>query len=367
MDGDSTRAEDHAVSGGATPDLAPVSGAERISSLDFIRGIAVMGILAANIVAFGQPFIAYMYPAAFLTEHGPVSDWLLVAQFVLIDSKMRGLFTLLFGAGLYLFMERTWARGGSRRLQIWRLVILLAFGLIHFFLIWMGDILMYYAIFGFLVVACLRWSARTQLLVGLIGYLLGALAYLVFMSFPFAIAETSLGDSASFSETREGLEQGKIKGLEDGAVETELIVSGDYLGTVEHRAVEHGVDPILNTFMFGLETFPLMLIGVALYRLGFFSGGFSSTAMRRWGWAGVLSGGLVFLAIGLFLKQVDFGYYAMLAAFMGWSPLPQLAMVLGLAALLVEYSPRWTGWLAERIRAAGRAAFTNCFFPNVQE
>ncbi|WP_249171742.1 hypothetical protein [Erythrobacter sp. JK5] len=79
--------------------LAPVTASERIGSLDFIRGIAVMGILAANIVAFGQPFQAYMYPDAFLTEHGPVSDWLLIGQLVLIDGKMRGLFTLLFGPG----------------------------------------------------------------------------------------------------------------------------------------------------------------------------------------------------------------------------------------------------------------------------
>lgn len=359
MDGVSSDEAAHMAPVGTTPDLAPVTGAERISSLDFIRGIAVMGILAANIVAFGQPFIAYMYPEAFLTEHGPVSDWLLVAQFVLIDSKMRGLFTLLFGAGLYLFMERTWQRGGSRWLQVWRLVILLAFGLIHFFLIWMGDILMYYAIFGFLAVACLRWSARTQLVVGLLAYVIGALAYLGFMSFPYAIAETSLGESPQFSETRAALAEGMQKGLDDGAVEAELVRSGDYLGQVEHRATEHGSDPIFNITMFGLETFPLMLIGVALYRFGFFSGEFSSGKMRRWGWAGVFAGGLAFLAIGLFLKQVDFGYYAMLAAFMGWSPLPQLAMVLGLAALLVEYSPRWTGWLAERIRAAGRAAFTN--------
>ena len=50
---------------------SPVIGADRIGSLDFIRGIAVMGILAANIVAFGQPFAAYMYPDSFLTEHGP--------------------------------------------------------------------------------------------------------------------------------------------------------------------------------------------------------------------------------------------------------------------------------------------------------
>src|SRR3546814_14379458 len=97
-----------------------------------------MGILAANIVAFGQPFSAYMYPDAFLTDHGPVSDWLWAVQFVLIDGKMRGLFTLLFGAGMMLFIERSWARDETRWLQARRLFWLILVGLIHFFLLWLG-------------------------------------------------------------------------------------------------------------------------------------------------------------------------------------------------------------------------------------
>ena len=55
----------------AAPDQAVprAMAGNRIASLDFIRGIAVMGILAANIIAFGQPFAAYMYPDAFLVPH----------------------------------------------------------------------------------------------------------------------------------------------------------------------------------------------------------------------------------------------------------------------------------------------------------
>ena len=45
--------------------VAPTAKAERIESLDFIRGIAVMGILVANIIAFGQPFNAYIVPSFF--------------------------------------------------------------------------------------------------------------------------------------------------------------------------------------------------------------------------------------------------------------------------------------------------------------
>ena len=129
--------------GAATPDtgksapIAPVSASSgaRIASLDFIRGIAVMGILAANIVAFGQPTTAYMWPDGFLVPPNDPDHVMWAMQFVLVDGKMRGLFTLLFGAGMYLFMEKAWAKGAGRWLQARRLFWLLLFGTVHFFLI----------------------------------------------------------------------------------------------------------------------------------------------------------------------------------------------------------------------------------------
>ena len=339
---------------------APVTASERIESLDFIRGLAVMGILAANIVAFGQPFSAYMWPDAFLVPVNDPGGWQWIAQFVLVDGKMRGLFTLLFGAGMYLFMERAWARGGTRWLQVWRLFILMLFGLVHFFLIWMGDILFYYAVIGFLVVTCLRWSAKAQLWVGLLGYLFGILFFAAAMSVPFMAVDTPLGDEgAPFEEARADIMSGKAMQLEDGLYEAQLVEAGDYAGVVAHRFAEHAADPIANTLLFASETFPLMLIGIALFRFGFFSGGFSRSKMILWGWIGLIAGALGHLAIGLFVQSTGFSFHATLAAFIAWSPLPRLWMVLGMAALLVAYSPAWTGWLAERVRAAGRAAFTN--------
>jgi len=356
--------------GDATPDgagdarlgdgaIAPVAANERIESLDFIRGIAVMGILAANIVGFGQPFLAYLYPAAFLTEHGAASEWMWIAQFVLVDGKMRGLFTLLFGAGLYLFMERVWARGGTRWRQMWRLAVLLVFGLVHFFLMWAGDILFYYAAIGFLVVPCLRWGVKAQLWTGLVGYVFGALLYAAALSFPFAVVETAAGETGDLAELREEMLADQERQLADDAVISEFKLSGDYAGLVAYRVREEWFVPLANLAVFVFETLPLMFLGVALYRLGFFSGAFDARRMRFWGWTGVIAGGLMHFGIGLFVREGGFAFYTVQAAFIGWSPLPRLAMVLGLAALMVEYSPRWTGELAERVRAAGRVAFTN--------
>lgn len=340
--------------------VAPVTEGSRIEALDFIRGLAVMGILAANIVAFGQPFEAYMYPTAFKVDAGDPGGWMWIAQFILIDGKMRGLFTLLFGAGMYLFMEKAWAKGATRGLQAWRLAILMAFGMIHFFFIWPGDILFYYALFGLVVLACLSWKARTQLWVGLAGYMIGVVFYAVAMSFPWAVVDTPLGASSpDMLAMRAEMLAGIDEALAHGAVPNAAITTGNYSALVSHRLTEQWLEPWNNALFFALETIPLMLIGVGLYRMGFFAGEFPRPAMIRWGWIGLIAGGIAHLAIGLAIQSGGFTFYGTLAAFMGWSPLPRLWMVLGLAALIVVYAPSATGWLGERVRAAGRAAFTN--------
>ena len=347
-----------AIVGEGTP-VAPIAAAERIDTLDFIRGLAVMGILAANIVAFGQPMEAYMYPAAFLTDAGDPGGWMWIAQFVLVDGKMRGLFTLLFGAGLYLFMEKAWTRGATRALQAWRLAILGLFGMIHFFFIWPGDILFYYALFGFVALACLRWSVKTQLVVGLAGYMLGVLVY-TSLILPWLIVDTPIGESApELREQRAGMMAEIDTNLARGDIPNAAITSGDYAGLVAHRVSEQWSEPLNNALLFGFETLPLMLIGIALYRMGFFSGGFARRAMLRWGGIGLIAGAIAHLAIGMLVQASGFSFYATLAGFVGLSPLPRLWMVLGLAALLVVWAPSATGWLGERVRAAGRAAFTN--------
>lgn len=337
----------------------PALSGMRLASLDFIRGIAVMGILAANIVAFGQPFSAYMYPDSFLVPAGDPGGWLWIGQLVLVDGKMRGLFSLLFGAGMMLFMEKAWDKGLDRRLQFRRLCWLLVFGLIHFFFIWRGDILTYYAVVGMAALLCLRWSAKTQLVSGLLGYVVGAIMMAAMLVPMYFVAETPFGDSTVYAETRAEAAEQKSHAMADDRIDTSLKVAGNVGGLIAHRFDMHLADPIVGIVMFFFETFPLMLLGIALYRFGLFSGGMDPGRMRLWGWAGVIAGALCHLAIGLWVKSAGFTYWSTLAAMMGMTVLPRLAMVLGLAALLSLYAPRATGWLGQRISAAGRAAFSN--------
>ncbi len=128
--------------------LAPVSPAERIVSLDVLRGFALLGILISNMLYFSQP----MEPDGFRNGlwFGPLdrlADWISV---FLVEGKFYPLFSFLFGLGFSIQLERASSRGLDfnatyRR----RLFILMGLGLAHGIFLWSGDVLLAYAVCGF--------------------------------------------------------------------------------------------------------------------------------------------------------------------------------------------------------------------------
>jgi len=344
----------------STAPPAPAKAADRIASLDLIRGLAVLGILAANIVFFGQPQMAYMWPDGFVSDGGDPDRWMWVTQFVLVDGKMRGLFTLLFGAGMVLFIDKAWERGAGKALLARRLFWLLLFGLFHHFFIWRGDILSLYAITGVVGMLFLRWTGRNLLVIGLLGYLMGGLLYVSLNAFPFLIAETAVGESPKFAEMSTEIASAKDEILVDDAAETSILTDGNYFDFVQHNFSEHLFDPFTNGIMFMLfESLPLMLVGMGLYRLGMFDGQMNARKQAIWGWLGVIVGSALTLWIAITVADGGPTFWASIAAFTSFSHYPRLPVVLGLAALLALWGAHASGWLAERLSAAGRAAFTN--------
>src|SRR3546814_10124975 len=96
------------------------------------------------------------------------------------------------------------------------------FGLIHFFFIWLGDILFFYGAIGMVALLMVKWQARTQLKAGVLGYVAGAIIYAAMMvPLPF-VADTPLGEQPQFSEMRTELEAGKQKQLAENIIETQL-------------------------------------------------------------------------------------------------------------------------------------------------
>ncbi|WP_374408972.1 DUF418 domain-containing protein [Pelagerythrobacter sp.] len=344
----------------AAPDQPqPVLTPERIASLDFIRGIAVMGILLANIALFGQPATAAMWPGGFIGGDGDPGGSLWIAQFVLIDGKMRGLFTLLFGAGMMLFMEKAWARGATRTLQARRLGWLFVFGLLHFFLLWQGDILTLYALCGVLALGCLTWQAQTKFVAAAVFYVSGALIWTALFFTFYLAAETPFGQSPQMAEALPGIMKSKALPVADGQVETALMQGGSWFANVGHRLTEHPFDWLTILWQVAWETVPLMLMGMALYSWGLFDGRCDPTKQRLWGWIGVIAGIATTIPLALWAQGRDFGYFSTMFVFIGPSMLTRLPMILGLAALLALWGPKATGWLGRRVAAAGRMAFTN--------
>ena len=167
-----------AAAGNLTPP-APINPSERIDAIDVLRGIALFGVLAINItsefrVSIFEQFLSHKHPAS------PLDRIVETILTLAVDLKAFALFSLLFGIGLAIQFERLSASPRRTMLLVRRLVVLLAFGLIHLCLIWNGDILTEYALAGLFVLPFL-FGPRWLLAVGAAAFLLLYLALQIWM------------------------------------------------------------------------------------------------------------------------------------------------------------------------------------------
>lgn len=323
----------------------------RIASLDLIRGVAVMGILVANLPAFALPEAAYFSPLAWGgTAPADVAVWF--ATFVLVEGKMRGLFSFLFGASMLLVIDR--AGDDAAGVHFRRMAVLFAIGCAHLYLVWWGDILSHYALVGALAFMAVRLPTRWLVALGL-GFLawqwVDGIAGTVILWRSAARATSAAvaiwdGFAASFGVPPRP------------AILAEIAATrGNWWGEVAWRW-QHATDPVTLLPLIGVETMSAVLLGMAGYRSGFLSGAWSRVRYRRW--AGVCLGlsltgyailGLATLAHGFDQRWVFLGS-------IGASPPLRTLGFVGYAALLILLAQPG-GWLTTRIAAVGRAAFTN--------
>ncbi|GKU84287.1 MULTISPECIES: DUF418 domain-containing protein [Niallia] len=123
---------------------------ERIHSIDVIRGFAILGIAFANILPLSTPILYDSFPSSLWTSsHDRLIEKLL---FILAEGNFYSLFAMLFGFSFIIFMERSAAKGNNPYILFSkRQFILLGIGILHALFIWYGDILIVYALFGFLL------------------------------------------------------------------------------------------------------------------------------------------------------------------------------------------------------------------------
>jgi uncharacterized protein len=329
---------------------APVSDPDRIVSIDVLRGFAVLGILAVNIQSFAMPDAALFNPTAYGDLTG-ANRWVWYVTHVLFEQKFMTIFSMLFGAGILLMTGRVEAKGlRPASFHYRRMAALFCFGLLHAYLVWTGDILVSYAMCGFLVYLFRHREPRSLAVWG-IGFVAVAsmLGLLFAWSMPYWSAESVEELERSLSPSPETV--------------TEIIAAyrGGYFSELAYRAPNAFQS---QTFVFLIWTFwraaGLMLIGMALFKQGVFSAARSSRFYAGLVIAAVLAG-IPAVIYGTwrnfeagwdlrytFFVGSQYNYWASILVSLGWVALVMLACKHGSARVFTS-----------RLSAAGRMAFSN--------
>lgn len=326
----------------------------RLLTLDALRGVAVMAILLANMPGFALPDPAYSNPLAWGGERpADIAAWLLTETF--INGRMRGLFSMLFGASMLLILHRADDAGeNGAALHLRRMAVLFVLGMIHLSFIWTGDILAHYALAGVIALGFVGLKARTLMVtaVAIVALSMAMAGLECFGLFAASARDTpqavALWDAyqAAFGTPGVKILQPEITAMR-----------GSWIDATRFRLANNG-NPLFDLISIGPETLSAMFLGMAALRSGFLSGEWPRAQYRR----------IAILCLGISIPA-----YASMAAFVMASGYDVRAVVLcqllvqapvrligtvGYAALiLLMLHPG--GWWTTRIAAAGRMAFTN--------
>jgi uncharacterized protein len=334
-------------------------GLARNIHLDALRGFAVMGILAMNIIGFAMPESAYISPAAYGGDAWVDRlSWLF--SFIFVDGKMRGLFSLLFGASMMLIVDRAEAKQQSAaKVHYARMFWLAIFGLAHFFLLWFGDILFLYAVIGSLAFLVHHWQAKRLIKWALIIYGIGCL---------FFMSQFGALQFLQWAAAQPGADPDTVRSFAD------MMASGDFTMDIAkelaiHRGSWAGIVgekfgqwfmPLAQIPLSITETLPLMLLGMAMKKNGFLTGDWAVSDYRRWIRRLLLPGLILYALCAAWAWAAGFDFITCLAVFLGWSMLPRLMLTIAYAGLLILLIRALSGsFLLGRVAATGRAAFTN--------
>jgi uncharacterized protein len=331
---------------------------DRLASLDLIRGVAVLGILTINIGGFAGPGLETVSPN-YMGRVSAADEWTFATSFLLFEGKMRALFTLLFGASMLLFIDRAEERGRPGiALQARRLLWLVLFGYLHFLLFWWGDILLFYALGGLLALPFCRLPGRALATIGIAGFILWHTVGVVDRLPHVMIEERVLDGAASAAEI--DARQERISEFLEGSDEEALGANAGFVEHVRLKLASRSLEPFFGAKEYMGETLPLILIGMALFRSGFFSGDWGRAALRRTAIGVLAVGGAATLAMLAWVMPRHFPPSTMGMLIHYGAAVPHLLMAAGYGAALVLATPRLLRtWLGQRLEAAGKMAFSN--------
>ncbi|RJY10357.1 DUF418 domain-containing protein [Aurantiacibacter aquimixticola] len=312
-------------------------------ALDALRGLAVIGIVPMNVIAFSMPPAAYINPRAYGGD-GPVEVALWAVSFVLIEDKFRALFAMMFGAGVAILLGKETAH--SLRGHYRRMMVLLVIAMLHAILLANNDVLRSYALAGLLLPIVVRWRVRT-LLWSAAAVMAVQLAFSAWYTWGWL---TSL-DNPAAQAVAESLYGNSPQALADATARAE-----EGLG---ERVVRRFAG-IAQQARFVIASLPsalaAMLAGIALWRSGLLAAQWErGRALRLAAICAVVA--LPVLA-GLAAWSIASGFDPIVttANALVWSAPFDLLLGVGWAALAIALL---AGRPAGRLAAAGRMALTN--------
>ena len=343
------------------------TSSDRILTLDVIRGIAVMGIFSVNVVGMAMIQSAYFYPPEFgFDGTGDKVMWTLNSIFV--DGRFRSLFSILFGASMIVVIERAVAAGKKGwQVHYPRMIVLLLFGLAHYYLLWWGDILANYAMVGMIAYFLWRLSAKWLLVASIaVLLLINGMTMVEFLPQLQLVERVQSGGGTAE-------EQAKVQEMlapDDPAELAERIAEdkADHASIPAHLAASTESDAVWRPFQgvlgYGPETLGLMLLGMALLKSGFLTGGWSRARYAQ----------VAVACLGVDLALHAYGAWASFEAdfapqvFFPWtqvyvSPFHPVGAVGYAALIILLFSHRSA--IADRFAAVGRTAFSNYLGPTL--
>lgn len=330
--------------------LTPTPSKERIQALDFLRGIAILGILIMNIQSFSMPGAAYINPTAYGDLTG-ANKWVWILSHIFADQKFMTIFSILYGAGIVLVTERVEARSESAvgvhyRRTFWLLII----GLIHAHIIWSGDILVAYALCALFAYFFRKWRPKTLMIIGTVLISVHTLLYV------FIGTTISYWPPESMAEVQSAWVPGKTEIQDEIAA-----LTGTWPEQVAHNSNSaFFMETFLFLFIFLWRAGGLMLVGMAFYKWGILT----AKRDRRFYTKGLISGmiiGLPIIIYGIYQNfKLDWPMeYSMYfgSQFNYWGSLfVSFAYICGI--MLIAKSSALP-WLRDRLAAVGQMALTN--------
>ena len=322
--------------------------ATRINQLDVMRGFALLGILIMNIISFGLPQAHYFNPHA----EGPLHGWnrgVLVFSELFANEKFMGLFSLLFGASVVLFTDKVEEKGRSALVfHMRRNGWLLVFGLLHAYLLWVGDILVTYAFCSVWLFFVRKWSAKSLFIASGVSVLLLLLMdALMGLSVPYWSA-ADLTEFAAFWAPGSATIAEEVASMRGSWSDQMTIrVPGALAMQTEYLP------------MLALRATAMMLLGMGFYKAGVLNG----SRGQRW------NGGLAIVGMALGLAVTGWGFHfsearewSMNVFFNGslFRSLGMVFLVMGyVGGILWLCGGAARDWLERWLAPLGRMALTN--------